>query len=49
MEKEQFDQLVKLLKQLNENSARIDNCLSRIEANLDLMDRDGIKLKGKQS
>ncbi len=49
MEKEQFDQLIKLLKQLNENSIEITNYLSRIDATLDLMDRDGIKLKGKSS
>ena len=45
MEKEQFEQLVKLLKQLNESLEHINLCLGGIDSSLDLI-KDEIKGKG---
>lgn len=45
MEKEQFEQLVKLLKQLNEYLEHISSCLGGIDNSLDLI-KDEMKGKG---
>ncbi|MBA7504613.1 hypothetical protein ES706_03259 [subsurface metagenome] len=37
MEKQQFEQLVKLLKELNEYLEHISSCLSKIDNSLDII------------
>jgi len=45
MEKEQFDQLVKLLKEINKSSVIIADRLASIDATLEIMGKPGFKQK----
>jgi len=47
MEKKQFEELVKLLKELNEYLEKISSCMGGIDNSLDLI-RDETKEKGRK-